>query len=47
MYSYTAHAPEGAVSLEPYPALRRWLERVEALPGFIGMVRSPVPAAAA
>lgn len=47
MYSYTAHAPEGAVSLEPYPALRRWLARVEALPGFVGMVRSPVPAAAA
>ena len=47
MYSYTAHAPEGAVSLDPYPALRRWLTRVEALPGFIGMVRSPVPAAAA
>lgn len=44
MYTYTAHAPEGAVSLEPYPALRRWLSRVEALPGFIGMQRSPEPA---
>ncbi len=44
MYSYTAHAPEGGVTLEPYPAVRRWLARVEALPGFIGMVRSPVPA---
>ncbi len=43
MYTYTAHAPEGAVSLEPYPALRRWLARVEALPGFVGMMRSPVP----
>lgn len=47
MYSYTAHAPEGAVSLEPYPAVRRWLAHVEALPGFIGMLRSPVPAAVA
>lgn len=47
MYSYTAHAPEGAVSLEPYAAMRRWLARVEALPGFIGMQRSPVPAALA
>lgn len=44
MYTYTAHAPEGAVSLEPYPALRRWLSRVEALPGFIAMQRSPEPA---
>ena len=46
LYSYTAHAPEGAVALEPSPALRRWLARVEALPGFVGMVRSPLPAAA-
>lgn len=44
MYSYTAHAPEGAVTLEPYPAVRAWLERFEALPGFVAMVRSAVPA---
>ncbi|HVJ16079.1 MAG TPA: glutathione S-transferase [Polyangiaceae bacterium] len=36
-YAYTARAPEGRISLEPYPALRRWLERVEALPGFVPM----------
>lgn len=42
MYSYTAHAPEGGVSLQAYPQLREWLARVEALPGFVGMVRSPV-----
>jgi len=41
MYSYTAHAPEGGVSLRPYPAVRAWLQRVEALPGFVGMPRSP------
>jgi glutathione S-transferase len=46
MYTYTAHAPEGGVSLDAYPALRAWLARVEALPGFVGMVRSPLPAAA-
>ena len=34
-YSYIAHAPEGGVSLEPYPNLRAWLRRVEALPGFV------------
>lgn len=46
MYSYTAHAPEGGISLEPHPKLRAWLQRIEALPGFVGMPRSPLPAAA-
>lgn len=45
-YSYTAHAPEGGVSLEPYPAIRAWLSRIEALPGFVAMQRSPIPQAA-
>jgi glutathione S-transferase len=40
MYSYTAHAPEGAVSLEPYAAVRRWLARIEALPHFVPMART-------
>ena len=40
MYSYTAHAPEGGVSLEPFPHLRAWLSRIEALPGFVGMPRT-------
>jgi glutathione S-transferase len=40
-YSYTAHAPEGKVSLAPYPQLRAWLARIEALPGFVPMARSP------
>ena len=42
MYTYTAHAPEGGASLDAYPALRAWLERVEALPGFMSMARSAV-----
>lgn len=46
LYSYTAHAPEGGVSLQDYPRLRAWIARVEALPGFVGMVRSPLPEAA-
>jgi len=41
LYTYTAHAPEGDVSLEPYPAIRAWLSRIEALPGFVPMVRTP------
>lgn len=42
MYSYTAHAPEGGISLEPYPHVRAWLARIEALPGFTPMQRTPV-----
>lgn len=42
MYTYTAHAPEGGVALDQYPALRGWLERVEALPGFQSMTASAV-----
>lgn len=34
-YSYIASAPEGNVDLAPYPALRAWLARIEALPGFV------------
>lgn len=45
-YAYVARAPEGLVSLQPYPAIRAWLARVEALPGFVPMVKSPVGLAA-
>lgn len=41
-YAYIAHAPEGNVSLEPFPAVRAWLGRIEALPRFVPMRRSPV-----
>jgi glutathione S-transferase len=43
-YTYVAHAPEGGISLEPYPHIRAWLARVEALPKFTPMPRSPLPA---
>jgi glutathione S-transferase len=36
-HTYIAHAPEGGVSLQPYPNIRAWLGRVEALPRFIAM----------
>lgn len=45
-YSYIAHAPEGGVSLEPYPNIRKWLMRIENHPGFVGMKQSPHPKAA-
>ncbi|EGG78553.1 glutathione S-transferase [Gluconacetobacter entanii] len=38
LFPYLALAPEGGISLTPYPALMRWLDRVRDLPGFI-----PVP----
>jgi glutathione S-transferase len=35
LYAYTHVAPEGGFDLEPYAALRTWLDRVAAQPGFI------------
>ncbi|WP_332687033.1 glutathione S-transferase family protein [Bosea sp. (in: a-proteobacteria)] len=45
-YSYVAHAPEGGIPLAPYPAVNGWIARVEALPFFKPMRRSPIPAKA-
>lgn len=42
-YAYTAHAPEGGITLQPYPALRKWLARIEGLPRFEPMPPSPLP----
>jgi len=39
-FSYIEHAPEGGVSLEPYPNVRAWLPRVRALPRFVPMAPS-------
>lgn len=41
LYAYTARAPEGGIALEPYPHLRAWLARIEALPGFVPMAQVP------
>ncbi len=46
IYSYTAHAPEGNVSLELYPNIRGLLARIEELPGFVGMQETKVGLAA-
>ncbi|MFN3200395.1 MAG: glutathione S-transferase family protein [Bradymonadia bacterium] len=46
LYSYTAHAPEGAVDLSPYPGIRRWLATVETLEGFVPMKKTAVALAA-
>jgi len=45
-YSYIAHAPEGNVSLQPYPNIRAWLKRVESLKGFVPMQDTKIGLAA-
>ena len=44
LYAYTCVAPHGGIRLDAYPALRDWLARVEATPGFVPL---PAPDAAA
>jgi glutathione S-transferase len=35
VFVYVALAPMGDISLEPYPNVRAWIERIKALPNFI------------
>jgi glutathione S-transferase len=37
LYAYTHVAPEGGFPLEPYPAIRAWLDRVAAQPGHVAI----------
>ncbi len=46
VYTYVAHAPEGGISLDDYAKVRAWIVRMESLPGFIGMPKTPVELAA-
>ena len=46
IYSYVARAPEGNVDLTGYPNVNAFLRRVEALPGFVPFVQTPVGLAA-
>ncbi|AFL51565.1 glutathione S-transferase [Sinorhizobium fredii] len=46
LYSYVARAPEGDVDLQRYSNIRAWLERLEALPGFVDFQKTPVGLAA-
>ena len=43
-YPYVASAPDGDVDLTPYPAVRAWIRRFEALPNVKAMPRQPVTA---
>jgi len=37
LYAYTHTAEDGGFDLSPWTAVRRWLRRVEAVPGFLTM----------
>jgi len=37
VFPYIALGWEGGVSLEPYPAIRAWIERIKNLPGYVAM----------
>ena len=45
-YSYIAAAPEGNVDLAGFAQVRAWLQRIEALPGFVPMQKTRVGLAA-
>ena len=42
LYSYIARAPEGKVDLSAYGNVKVWLQRIEALPGFVEFGKSVV-----
>lgn len=42
LYSYIANAPEGNVDLMKYTNVNRWLERIEALPGFVAFQQTEI-----
>ena len=46
-FPYIALAPDGKISLDKYPHILTWIERVKHLPGFVGMPGIPAPAQAA
>ena len=46
LFAYTHCAPDGGIALDAYPAIRAWLDRVGAMPGFVPMPVVP-PAARA
>jgi glutathione S-transferase len=36
-FPYVALAPEGGMSLEPFPGVQKWIERIKKQPGFVPM----------
>ncbi len=46
VFPYVALAPDGKISLDHYPHVLAWIDRVKQLPGFVGMIGIEQPAAA-
>jgi glutathione S-transferase len=44
VYPYAAMITQAGVDLEPFPALRAWLARIEALPGYVAFPTPPFTA---
>ena len=38
IFPYIALAPEGNIDLLPYPTIIAWINRIQALPGYVGMI---------
>ncbi|MEH6419048.1 glutathione S-transferase family protein [Pseudomonas sp. CGJS7] len=45
LFAYTDVAPHGGIALDAYPALRAWLARVRATPGFLALPEPDAQAA--
>lgn len=43
VFPYVALAPDGHISLEPYPNVVAWIDRVKRLPRFVGMAGIEAP----
>ena len=41
LFAYTHSAEQGGFSLEPYAAIRSWIERIEELPGYVAIDQQP------
>jgi glutathione S-transferase len=46
VFPYIALAPDGKISLDNYPNVLAWIDRVKHLPGFVSMVGIAEPIAA-
>lgn len=44
VYPYVALAPVGEIELSPYPSIISWMQRIEALPGYVPPPRFPAKA---
>ncbi len=41
LYAYTHVAHEGGFDLAPYPAINRWIEQIQSIPGYVPMALKP------